>query len=60
MKEKICRTKEDYIGLMKTLEKYKFRWRCGQNPTEIGFFPVKICFGYWGESSKVLTYSHSI
>lgn len=65
-KFKICRTEEEYKGLMKTLEKYRFHWRCGQDPTdeevlnEIEYFPVKIIFGWWGDGTKKMTYSHSI
>ena len=65
-KEKICKTEEEYRGLMQTLEKYKFHWRCGQTPTDeevlrdIGYFPVKILFGYWKDGTKRMTYSHSV
>lgn len=64
-KEKICYTEEEYKGLMQTLEKYKFHWRCGENPTDkevfeqIGYFPVKIFFGYWEGGTKIMTYSHN-
>ena len=64
IKPKICKSEEEYIGLMKTLEKYGFRWACGQLPTDktvlsqIEYYPVKICFGAWGDGSKRITYSH--
>ena len=64
-KEKICNTKEDYIALMKTLEKLGFHWVCGQDPTDetvmvqqVGYFPVKIYFGSWREGSKLITFGH--
>lgn len=66
MKEKICNTEEEYLGLMRTLERYDFHWQCGQKPTdsnvlnEIGHFPVKVCFGFWGEGSKKITFSHAV
>ena len=65
-KYKICITQEDYIALMKTLEKLGFRWVDRRSPTdltvmsEIGCFPVKIYFGGWGLSSKHMTYSYDV
>ncbi len=65
-KTKICRTEKEYLDLMRTLERYNFHWRCGQNPTdpevlnEIDYFPVKIFFGYWEDGTKKMTYSHNV
>ena len=62
---KICNTKEDYMSLMKNLERYNFHWCCGQKPTdeevlkEVDYFPVKIYFGNWGPP-KSITYSHTV
>lgn len=66
MKEKICNTEEEYLGLMRTLERYDFHWHCGQKPTdpdvlnEIRYFPVKIYFSFLGVGSKKMTFSHAV
>lgn len=62
MRKKRVNTYEELIGLMKTLEKYKFRWVCGEHPTEATKFipkdelPINIVFGYGAYSPKVICY----
>ena len=67
MKSKICNNEEEYWGLMKTLEKYGFRWRSKLKPTAYSIyramvenygnpFPIKIMFGYFNDPPKVISY----
>ena len=62
MRTKRVSTYEELIGLMKTLEKYKFVWACGERPTEATYFiseselPITIYFGYGDNPPKVMSY----
>ena len=55
---KIVNNMEELTSLMKTLEKYKFHWLRGENPTEAANFisdkdfPIEIFLGGFGYPPK--------
>lgn len=65
MSYKIVNNEEEYRGLMKNLERYKFHWASGKNPTDESIllhidFPVRIIFNPYGGCTKEIAYSHNI
>ena len=62
-KMKIVNNMEELTNLMKTLERYRFHWIGGENPTEAANFifgkdfPIEIFLGGFGYSPKSIYWS---